>query len=749
MPRANFYIHFFLSIFFLLFLIDTQIHVLSILGSGYNGTIFAYGQTGSGKTWSMSGIQEFGNESAGIAVRTLETVFNYIENHPEREFLLRMAFIEIYNEEINDLLGASEAEKNQNQNQNTNKNKNTVPSWKNLKILRDDPVKGAVIENLTEVVVSSKLQALGVLVDGEKVRHVAGTTMNARSSRSHLMIRMCIESSGPSPDNNTNNASDNEQKEDPNAFKDLKAVQVKESLVTVSYLNLVDLAGSERQKNAQTSGTRLKEGAAINRSLLNLGKVIAALSGAETTNTSPAASPKNSSPKNSLKKTASSSQLAKRMMDKKKSNRSMSKQHIPFRNSKLTRILKSSLGGNASTSVLLTMTGSPQYSEESMSTIKFGELCKKIKNRVRKNEDKTQTMLDKYRKEIEALRLELSARKTKQEENTIQLLKVTPKIIPTINVTVEEHPLEDHLEELEEERKKLETTKVQLKQEKKEHEEEHVRVEELKQRLLAMQTALFNSGHQKKVNRNNTETNTNTNDKETNNDATRGRSCTDVSGASGSTSSTASVQPKKHRRQKSRRASIMITNNSFTSMRLTENKTETIDSIHEEKEDTLTHDITHATTHSSSSSDSDNPLDSIDVTVRKRQVKRIHRLEKQLKTSKQTMKESIERMTLDNDTNVQDLLKTHQVMVNNLQLQYQDNDTLIQKKLFEIENERNALIVTSKEMEEEVMRLSHVLIKRELHLQEANNKVDEHGVVINTHKEEMQELKLVMHTLSK
>ena len=688
----------------------------------------------------MSGIQEFGNESAGIAVRTLETVFNYIENHPEREFLLRMAFIEIYNEEINDLLGASEAEKNQNQ--NTNKNKNTVPSWKNLKILRDDPVKGAVIENLTEVVVSSKLEALEVLVDGEKVRHVAGTTMNARSSRSHLMIRMCIESSGPSPDNNTNNASDNEQKEDPNAFKDLKAVQVKESLVTVSYLNLVDLAGSERQKNAETSGTRLKEGAAINRSLLNLGKVIAALSGAETTNTSPAASPKNSSPKNSLKKTASSSQLAKRMMDKKKSNRSMSKQHIPFRNSKLTRILKSSLGGNASTSVLLTMTGSPQYSEESMSTIKFGELCKKIKNRVRKNEDKTQTMLDKYRKEIEALRLELSARNTKQEENTIQLLKVTPKIIPTINVTVEEHPLEDHLEELEEERKKLESTKVQLKQEKKKHEEEHVRVEELKQRLLAMQTALFNS-----------ETNTNTNDKETNNDATRGRSCTDVSGASGSTSSTASVQPKKHRRQKPRRASIMITNNSFTSMRLTGNKTETIDSIHEEKEDTITHDITHdithAITHSSSSSDSDNPLDSIDVTVRKRQVKRIHRLEKQLKTSKQTMKESIERMILENDKNVQDLLKTHQVMVNNLQLQYQDNDTLIQKKLFEIENERNALIVTSKEMEEEVMRLSHVLIKRELHLQEANNKVDEHGVVINTHKEEMQELKLVMHTLRK
>ena len=97
---------------------------------GFNGTIFAYGQTGSGKTWSMSGVPELGNSSAGIMVRALETVFQYIAAHPEREFFLRVAYMEVYNEEINDLLGGSAAAQS---------GVKDDFSWKNLKIKRNDP----------------------------------------------------------------------------------------------------------------------------------------------------------------------------------------------------------------------------------------------------------------------------------------------------------------------------------------------------------------------------------------------------------------------------------------------------------------------------------------------------------------------------------------------------------------------------------------------------------------------------------
>jgi centromeric protein E len=410
---------------------------------GFNGTIFAYGQTGSGKTWSMSGVPELGNSSAGIMVRALETVFQYIAAHPEREFFLRMAYMEVYNEEINDLLGGSAAAQS---------GMKDDLSWKNLKIKRNDPVKGAVIDNLTEIVVTSAEQALAAVIDGESIRHVAGTEMNARSSRSHLMFRLAIESSRGVGHETIKTTT---AEVDDDTFRDLKATDSKEQHVRVSYLNLVDLAGSERQQNAQTTGKRLKEGASINKSLLNLGKVISKLSGgsgggggnsgggnsggggggnsggggggeqdvsaSEAAASSPPTSPKNRSPKNrsklskGLSRTRSSAHAAAKLLLRKKNKTTMGKVHIPFRNSKLTRILQSSLGGNASTAVLLTMTASPQYQNESLSSIKFGELCKKIKNKVKKNVDKTQSMLDQYRAEINSLREEL-VRKEKEQQ---------------------------------------------------------------------------------------------------------------------------------------------------------------------------------------------------------------------------------------------------------------------------------------------------------------------------------------------
>ena len=436
---------------------------------GFNGTIFAYGQTGSGKTWSMSGVQEFDHEHAGIAPRALQQVFDHIAAHPSREFLLRMAFMEFYNEEINDLLGAV--------------NSSSESDWRDLRILREDPTKGCIVENLTEVVVDSPERALEVMIQGEASRHVGTTSMNARSSRSHLVMRLVIESSMPEdPSSHVQDGDDSDSDSDDDLFRNLSAPRTNrkgnihksaaatkksKSDATLSFLNLVDLAGSERQRNTKALGIRLKEGASINQSLLNLGKVISKLSEQSAGGDDSAAGA--SSPKN-LRRTASSRDAAKELLRRKKSSR-RNNTHIPFRNSKLTRILKSSLGGNASTAVLLTMTGAPAFAEESMSTIKFGELCKKIKNRVRKNDvgDKTKTMLRQYRQEIESLRKELDGVKM------------------TIPSSVQERsPGSDSKE-------KLRSTQGELEKARQENDEANKKVAEMQQRLTSMKMALFNS----------------------------------------------------------------------------------------------------------------------------------------------------------------------------------------------------------------------------------------------------------------
>ena len=452
---------------------ETFKHVASGLVSqsmqGFNATIFAYGQTGSGKTYSVSGVKEFHHEHAGIAPRTIEMMFDHIKNHPEREFLLRMAFIEIYNEEINDLLGAVN-KKQEDPGKTLRRGKSDKLSncdWQDLRILREDPVKGCIIENLTEVVVDSPERALEIMIQGESIRHVGETNMNARSSRSHLVMRFAIESSMPEdPVSNSDSSSDDDlfrnlgmsRRSKPSATK---SAHENKSDATVSYLNLVDLAGSERQSNARTSGLRLKEGAAINQSLLNLGKVISKLS------ESSSESERVGLGKKQLHRTSSSRDAARQLLLRKKSSR-QNNSHIPYRNSKLTRILKSSLGGNASTAVLLTMTGAPAFADESLSTIKFGELCKQIKNKVRKNGigTKTKTMLRQYRSEIESLRKQLESLKTSNEiEHSVVSSKDTM----------------------------LRNTQGALEKARQESDEANKRVAELHQRLSAMKLALFNS----------------------------------------------------------------------------------------------------------------------------------------------------------------------------------------------------------------------------------------------------------------
>ncbi|XP_008943149.1 PREDICTED: kinesin-like protein KIF15, partial [Merops nubicus] len=204
--------------------------------NGYNGTIFAYGQTGSGKTFTMMGPADsdnFTHSLRGVIPRSFEYLFFLIEREKEKagsgkSFLCKCSFIEIYNEQIFDLLDSASAGL----------------------FLREHIKKGVFVDGAVEQVLSSAAEAYQVLTMGWKNRRVASTSMNRESSRSHAVFTLTVES----------------------MEKINELVNIRSSL-----LNLVDLAGSERQKDTHTEGLRLKEAGNINRSLSCLGKVITAL----------------------------------------------------------------------------------------------------------------------------------------------------------------------------------------------------------------------------------------------------------------------------------------------------------------------------------------------------------------------------------------------------------------------------------------------------------------------------------------
>jgi centromeric protein E len=303
--------------------------------AGFNGTVFTYGQTGSGKTWTMRGS----DSDPGMMILCIRDIFDYIDAHKDKEYQLKVSYLEVYNEEINDLLSIGE-------------------NSRNLKITAEDAVRGAVIGNLVEEEVKTPDEFMEVLFKGEANRSYASTSMNDNSSRSHVIYRVTIliKDIMDGPDDGL----------DENGFirKDDGAFSG-----AVSYMNLVDLAGSERQKSTNATGKTLKEGANINKSLLALGAVINKLG-----------------------------QKGKKGKDA----------FIPYRDSKLTRILKQSLGGNTITSILCAVTPAPMHREETVSTLKFGQLCKLIKNNVASNvvvDDKV--LMRQYRATIAELKEQL------------------------------------------------------------------------------------------------------------------------------------------------------------------------------------------------------------------------------------------------------------------------------------------------------------------------------------------------------
>ncbi|KAK2519916.1 hypothetical protein Q9233_011704 [Columba guinea] len=313
---------------------------------GYNGTIFAYGQTASGKTYTM-----MGNEySPGIIPKAIQHVFKLICEIPDREFLLRVSYMEIYNETITDLLCDIRKKKPLGIREDVNVSRCCVVEfWSSVKFITAFVLKrNTYVEDLIEEVVVAPEQVMEWIRKGEKNRHYGETKMNEHSSRSHTIFRMIIESRERSDPANTNC----------------------DGAVMVSHLNLVDLAGSERASQTGSEGIRLKEGCNINRSLFILGQVI------------------------------------KKLCDDPSG-------FINYRDSKLTRILQNSLGGNAKTVIICTVT--PVSFDETLSTLQFANTAKRMKNTPKVNEVlDDDALLKRYRKEILDLKKQLEEAKKRR-----------------------------------------------------------------------------------------------------------------------------------------------------------------------------------------------------------------------------------------------------------------------------------------------------------------------------------------------
>lgn len=284
--------------------------------NGYNGTIFAYGQTGTGKTHTMTGVPAI-PDLRGIIPNAFEHIFGAISRGGNTEYLVRASYLEIYNEEVRDLLGQDHKARLQ---------------------LKEHPDTGVFVKDLTNYVVKSVPEIDALMEVGTKNRSVGATAMNAGSSRSHSIFSITIESSSPGPDGKPR--------------------------IKAGKLHLVDLAGSERQSKTGATGARLVEAASINLSLSALGNVISAL------------------------------------VDGKNA-------HIPYRDSKLTRLLQDSLGGNAKT-VMVANLGPADYNyDETVSTLRYANRAKNIKNKPKINEDPKDAMLRQFQEEIAMLKAQL------------------------------------------------------------------------------------------------------------------------------------------------------------------------------------------------------------------------------------------------------------------------------------------------------------------------------------------------------
>ncbi|XP_035792207.1 kinesin-like protein Klp61F [Anopheles albimanus] len=300
--------------------------------AGFNCTVFAYGQTGTGKTFTMVGEEEPELSAAweddtmtGIIPRAVNHLFDELRL-TELEFSMRISYLELYNEELCDLLSTDDTVK--------------------IRIFDDVQKKGSVIvQGLEEIPVHSKDDVYKLLTKGQERRKTASTLMNAQSSRSHTIFSIIVHIK--------ENGIDGEE------------------MVKIGKLNLVDLAGSENiSKAGNEKGIRTRETVNINQSLLTLGRVITAL----------------------VEKTP----------------------HIPYRESKLTRLLQESLGGRTKTSIIATISPGHKDFEETLSTLEYAHRAKNIQNKPEANQKLSKkTVIKEYTEEIDRLKRDLMAARDK------------------------------------------------------------------------------------------------------------------------------------------------------------------------------------------------------------------------------------------------------------------------------------------------------------------------------------------------
>ncbi|KAH9069113.1 hypothetical protein Ae201684P_004807 [Aphanomyces euteiches] len=292
--------------------------IVEAVMDGYNGTIFAYGQTGAGKSHTMEGYPD-PPEQRGIIPNSFKHIFDKVAITKKKQILVRASYLEIYNEEIRDLLS-----------------KDPRAGLD----LKENVDSGVYVKNLTAQVVKDAAEIDAVMQQGKKNRSVGATMMNQTSSRSHSIFTIVVECLSDGIDGKDH--------------------------VCVGKLNLVDLAGSERQSKTGATGDRLQEANKINLSLSALGNVISALVDGKS-------------------------------------------KHIPYRDSKLTRLLQDSLGGNTKT-VMIANCGPADYNyEETLTTLRYASRAKQIKNKPKINEDPKDAMIREFQEEIEALKAKLAS----------------------------------------------------------------------------------------------------------------------------------------------------------------------------------------------------------------------------------------------------------------------------------------------------------------------------------------------------
>ena len=350
--------------------------------SGFHGSVLAYGQTNTGKTFTMQGT----NQEPGIVPLAIHDCFECIGSSEQnnREFLLRVSYMELYNEIIKDLLAPTV--------ESISCHK---PLNKESKIrILNDRKKGVVVRGLKEKIVTSPEEVLQLISLGEAKRQVGQTEANMESSRSHTIFRLTVESRIKSmPSTLSSKITDS------GVTNELYLERQPKQQVLVSTLQLVDLAGSESVRQAGTKGHRLREGSFINRSLLTLGTVIRKLSDTTCINSVVPAKAQNGG------KISGHSNI----------------NHVPYRDSKLTRLLQPSLGGNAHVALICTLTPAAASFEESLNTLKFAARAKLVEQSAAINEvsEKDSTMIKAYKDEIARLKTELIEAQTTAEKNHV------------------------------------------------------------------------------------------------------------------------------------------------------------------------------------------------------------------------------------------------------------------------------------------------------------------------------------------